>query len=69
MDAASNGDQAILMARQINPDLILLDIMLPGIDGFEVCRIFRQGMSIPISFLTARDDEIDRVIGLEIGAR
>jgi DNA-binding response OmpR family regulator len=48
--------------------LILLDIMLPGLDGFEVCRILRQEMNTPILMLTARDDEIDRVVGLEVGA-
>jgi DNA-binding response OmpR family regulator len=47
---------------------MLLDLMLPGLDGFEVCRILRQEMNIPILILTARDDEIDRVIGLEVGA-
>ena len=55
-------------ARRLQPDLIVLDIMLPGLDGFEVCRIVRQEMNVPILMLTARDDEIDRVIGLEMGA-
>jgi len=50
------------------PDLIILDVMLPGIDGFEVCRILRQEMNTPVLMLTARDDEIDRVVGLEVGA-
>jgi DNA-binding response OmpR family regulator len=49
-------------------DLIVLDIMLPELDGFEVCRILREEMSTPILMLTARDDEIDRVVGLEVGA-
>lgn len=62
-----DGLSAVKVAQQFNPDLILLDIMLPGIDGFEVCRIIRQSMNIPIIFLTARDDEIDRIVGLEIG--
>jgi len=48
--------------------LIILDIMLPGLDGFEVCRILRKEMSTPVLMLTARDDEIDRVVGLEVGA-
>jgi len=65
---ASNGDTAIAKAKEIEPDLILLDIMLPGIDGFEVCRILRKDMTVPILMLTARDDEIDRVVGLEVGA-
>ena len=55
-------------ARDFQPDLIVLDIMLPVLDGFEVCRILRQEMSVPIIMLTARDEEIDRVIGLEMGA-
>jgi DNA-binding response OmpR family regulator len=65
--ATGNGDSAVTIARQFKPDLILLDIMLPGMDGFEVCRTVRQEMNMPILFLTARDDEIDRVVGLEIG--
>ena len=63
-----DGRMALETARKTLPDLVLLDLMLPGIDGFEVCRILRQEMNIPILILTARDEEIDRVIGLEIGA-
>jgi len=66
--AASDGDAAIAIAKESEPDLILLDIMLPGMDGFEVCRILRKDMIVPILMLTARDDEIDRVVGLEVGA-
>jgi DNA-binding response OmpR family regulator len=54
--------------RGFEPDIVLLDVMLPGMDGFEVCRILRQETNVPILMLTARDTEIDRVIGLEIGA-
>jgi DNA-binding response OmpR family regulator len=68
VETASDGKSAIEKAKLIKPDLILLDIMLPGIDGFEVCRILRQEMNTPILMLTARDDEIDRVVGLEVGA-
>lgn len=68
VEAVGDGALGVKTARQIKPDLILLDIMLPGLDGFEVCRILRQEMSVPILMLTAREDEIDRVIGLEIGA-
>jgi DNA-binding response OmpR family regulator len=68
VETAGDGQTAIDKAKQIKPDLILLDIMLPGMDGFEVCRILRKDMSIPILMLTARDDEIDRVVGLEVGA-
>jgi len=66
--SVGDGLSALKTARQAQPDLILLDLMLPGMDGIEVCRILRQEMNIPILILTARDDEIDRVIGLEIGA-
>ncbi|NMC30110.1 MAG: response regulator transcription factor [Pelolinea sp.] len=65
---AADGATAVEMSKKENPDLILLDIMLPGMDGFEVCRIIRKEQTIPILMLTARDDEIDRVVGLEMGA-
>lgn len=68
VDVASDGPSALDQARQFKPDLIILDIMLPGLDGFEVCRILRKEMSTPVLMLTARDDEIDRVVGLEVGA-
>jgi len=68
VQAVGDGKLALGAARKSQPDLVLLDLMLPGMDGFEVCRILRQEMNIPILILTARDDEIDRVIGLEIGA-
>ena len=68
VEAAGDGLTALETARRLRPDLILLDLMLPKLDGIEVCRILRQEMNIPIIMLTARDDEIDRVIGLEIGA-
>ncbi len=65
---ATDGPTALDIARQQEPDLLLLDIMLPGIDGIEVCRILRQEMTIPILMLTARDEEVDKVVGLEVGA-
>ena len=68
VDTAVDGEAALQIARQSHPNLIVLDIMLPKLDGFEVCRILRQEMNVPIIMLTARDDEIDRVIGLEMGA-
>lgn len=63
-----NGRDALELTRTQAPDLLLLDVMLPGIDGFEVCRILRQEVSIPILMLTARADEIDKIVGLEMGA-
>jgi DNA-binding response OmpR family regulator len=68
VEAVGDGVTAVKAARNNHPDLVLLDLMLPGLDGIEVCRILRQEMNITILILTARDDEIDRVIGLEIGA-
>jgi DNA-binding response OmpR family regulator len=67
-EAAGDGRTAIEAARRFQPDLIVLDIMLPGMDGFEVCKVLRRESSVPILMLTARDDEIDRVVGLEVGA-
>ena len=65
---AADGLTALEVARAEQPDLVLLDLMLPRLDGFEVCRILRQEMSVPILMLTARADEVDRVVGLEMGA-
>jgi DNA-binding response OmpR family regulator len=66
--AVGDGLAAIEKARSTKPDLIILDVNLPGVDGFEVCRNLRRDMQMPILMLTARYDEIDRVVGLEIGA-
>jgi len=65
---AGDGQDALETARKIKTDLIVLEIMLPELDGFEVARIIRKEMTTPILMLTARDDEIDRVVGLEVGA-
>jgi len=65
---AEDGEKGILLAKEHQPDLMLLDIMLPKMDGFEVCRIIRKEMNMPILMLTARSSEIDRVLGLEMGA-
>ena len=67
-ESVGDGHAALEAARRIHPDLVILDIMLPGVDGYEVCRILRQEMTTPVLMLTARDDEIDRVVGLEVGA-
>lgn len=68
VETVGDGRAALDAARARTPDLIILDIMLPGMDGFEVCKILRKEMNTPILMLTARDDEIDRVVGLEVGA-
>jgi DNA-binding response OmpR family regulator len=65
---ASDGDKALSVARQERPDLMILDLMLPVIDGLEVCRILRRETSVPILMLTARAGEVDKVVGLELGA-
>ncbi len=65
---ASSGTEAVEQARRLTPDLIVLDVMLPGMDGFEVCRVVREQSTVPILLLSARAEEIDRVVGLEIGA-
>ncbi len=65
---ASDGAEALDIARKENPDLVLLDVMLPTMSGFEVCRILRKESHVPILMLTARDDEVDKVVGLDLGA-
>jgi DNA-binding response OmpR family regulator len=66
--AASDGEAGLASARKNRPDLVVLDIMLPGLDGLEVCRILRKETSVPVLMLTAKSEEIDKVVGLEIGA-
>jgi len=68
VEAVGDGKAALEAARRLQPDLLVLDVMLPGFDGFEVTRILRKETNIPILMLTARDEEIDRVLGLEMGA-
>jgi DNA-binding response OmpR family regulator len=65
---ARDGEEALAQARKEQPDLILLDLMLPKLDGLDVCRILRKERDMPIIMLTARGTEIDRVVGLELGA-
>jgi DNA-binding response OmpR family regulator len=65
---AADGEQAISAARDERPDLIILDLMLPKMDGLEVCRMLRRDMATPILMLTAKTEEVDKVVGLEIGA-
>lgn len=68
VQVAGDGILALDLAREFQPDIILLDVMLPGMDGFELCRRLRQEMNTPVLMLTARTEEIDRVVGLEVGA-
>lgn len=65
---AYDGEEAVEKAKQEKPDLILLDVMLPKMDGFTVCKIVRQTTNIPIIMVTAKEDVVDKVIGLELGA-
>ncbi len=65
---AADGDEALAVAREAHPDLVVLDVMLPGRDGFEVCRTLRHESHVPILLLSARSEEVDRIIGLELGA-
>ena len=65
---AVDGGEALEIARREKPDLIILDIMLPVIDGFEVCRILRKEITVPIIMLTAREGETDKIMGLDTGA-
>ena len=67
-EIASDGEEALRKIEQQHFDLFILDIMLPGIDGYELCRRIRTKMSIPILFLSARDTELNKVVGLELGA-
>ena len=67
VDVAHTGDEAVSKAKSENYDLIILDVMLPGIDGYEVCRRLRSDSNVPVLFLSARDTELDKVVGLELG--
>jgi DNA-binding response OmpR family regulator len=68
VSVARDGEEALAKARREQPDLIILDLMLPRLDGLEVCRALRRERDVPIIMLTARDSEVDRVVGLELGA-
>ncbi len=65
---AMDGEEAVAKAKQLEPDLILLDVMIPIIDGFEVCKMIRTFSQAPIIMLTARTEEVDKILGLELGA-
>ena len=66
--AASDGEQALVQFERADPDLVVLDVMLPKLDGFEVCRELRRRGDVPILMLTARSEDIDAIVGLELGA-
>src|SRR3954470_9188782 len=68
VDVASTGPDALWQFDRSGADLVLLDLMLPGLSGTEVCRTLRQSSSVPVIMLTAKDSEIDKVVGLELGA-
>jgi len=68
VQVAGEGNEAIRLARASAPDLVVLDLMLPGLDGLEVCRQLRRESIVPILMLTAKDDEVDKIVGLEVGA-
>ncbi len=65
---AADGVEALEAARRDKPDFIILDVMLPKMSGFEVCRILRKEMTVPILILTAKDEEVDKIVGLDLGA-
>jgi len=65
---ATHPDQGLKLLRQKSPDLVILDIMLPGMNGFEVCKLIRKSSDVPIIMLTAKGDLMDKVVGLELGA-
>ena len=68
VEVAEDGDEALKKVYLIQPDLILLDVMLPKLDGFQVCRKIRESFNTPIIMLTAKEEEVDKVLGLELGA-
>ena len=65
---ANDGSAGLEIARSTSPDLIILDVMLPGISGYDICREIRRESDVPILMLTARGEEVDKVVGLELGA-
>src|SRR2546421_2955356 len=68
VETAGNGREALEKVRIARPDLLVLDLMMPGIDGWEVCRKLRSEGDLPIIMLTARGDDVDKIVGLELGA-
>jgi DNA-binding response OmpR family regulator len=68
VESAYDGAQALEKAKALKPDLVILDVMMPELDGLDVCKELRKTSNVPIIFLTARGDEVDRIVGLELGA-
>src|ERR1700737_73923 len=68
VESVADGAEAVARFSQVKPDLVVLDIMLPGVDGLTICREIRKQSQVPIIMLTARDEITDRVVGLELGA-
>ena len=68
VEEAYDGKQALDKARAVNPDLVVLDLMMPEMDGLSVCKELRKTSSVPVIILTARDDDVDKIVGLEVGA-
>jgi DNA-binding response OmpR family regulator len=68
VDLASDGEEGLRLAREKRPDLVVLDLMLPKLDGLEVCRALRRDSDVPVIMLTAKGEEMDRIVGLELGA-
>ena len=68
VEEAYDGKQALEKARTVNPDLVVLDVMMPEMDGLSVCKEIRKTSSVPVIILTARGDDVDKIVGLEIGA-
>jgi DNA-binding response OmpR family regulator len=68
VECATDGRDALARFSQVQPAMVLLDVMMPGVDGFEVCREIRREHDVPILMLTARSDDVDKIVGLELGA-
>jgi DNA-binding response OmpR family regulator len=68
VEEAFDGKQALEKARAVNPDLVVLDLMMPEMDGLSVCKELRKTSNVPVIILTARDDDVDKIVGLEVGA-
>jgi DNA-binding response OmpR family regulator len=68
VETAVDGPDAVVRFHQVQPAMVVLDVMMPGLDGFEVCRELRKDQDVPILMLTARSDDVDKIVGLELGA-